>query len=100
MRELITYQQANQLMLVVFGASIVIGLIWGVASKRIGHGLFAGAAVGTGNLILWRVYNIITNNLGLDTVKNLLVNLALFIAVGVIAGLAWGKWVQPGAGSE
>jgi drug/metabolite transporter (DMT)-like permease len=95
MKELITLNQANQLMYVVLVAAPVIGLVWGAATKRIKHGLIAGLLIGLANLALWKVYNGITDKLGLDTVKNLLVNLALFIAVGLIAGMIWGWAVKP-----
>lgn len=45
-------------------------------------GLFA-----TLTLVMWHVYNAIVERLGLDTVRNLLVNLALFAVVGVVLGL-------------
>ena len=44
-----------------------------------------------GNLILWRIYNVITDHLGLDTVKNLFVNMALFVVIGVIIGVVWAR---------
>ncbi len=95
MKELITFEQANKLMYIVLLAAPVIGLIWGVATKRVKHGFIAGVLIGLANLAMWTVYNNITDKLGLDTVKNLLVNLALFIAVGLIAGMVWGWAIKP-----
>ena len=90
-RELITEHQANLLMLALLVAAPMLGLVWGVVTKRLGRGLTVGLLVGAGNYALWTVYNVITDRLGLDTVKNLLVNLALFAVIGVAIGLgtAW-----------
>ena len=90
-QELITEHQASLLMLAVLVVAPVIGLLWGVAAKRLARGLTVGLLVGVGNYALWTAYNAVTDRLGLDTVKNLLVNLALFVIVGIVAGLgaAW-----------
>ena len=55
-------------------------------------GLGVGLLVGAGNYALWTAYNAITDRLGLDTVKNLLVNLAVFVAVGAAAGLGASRY--------
>ena len=86
-RELITEHQANVLMLAVLVAAPLLGLAWGAAMKRLGRGLVVGLLLGGGNFGLWTVYNRITDRLGLDTVKNLLVNMAVFVVVGVLGGL-------------
>ena len=90
-RELITDHQALLLMLAVLATAPLLGLAWGAATKRLARGFVAGLLVGGGNYALWTVYNVLTDRLGLDTVKNLLVNLALFVGVGIAAGLgaAW-----------
>jgi hypothetical protein len=85
--------QANALMLAVLVIAPVIGLAWGFFVKKLVPGLVIGLAVGAGNFALWMVYNAITNSLGLDTVKNLLVNLGLFIGLGIVIGLGVG-WYQ------
>lgn len=54
-------------------SDLVDGTLWGL--------------FGTLILVMWHVYNRIVEALGLDTVKNLLVNLALFAALGVLLGL-------------
>ena len=90
MKELITVRQADCLMLAVLVAAPLIGLAWGVAVKRVRYGLAWGAGIGIGNFLMWHAYNAITDRLGLDTVKNLLVNLGLFVAVGLIGGIAAG----------
>ena len=86
-QELITEHQANLLMLAVLMAAPAVGLLWGVMVKRLARGLGVGLLVGVGNYALWTAYNAVTDRLGLDTVKNLLVNLALFIVVGIVVRL-------------
>jgi uncharacterized membrane protein len=98
MREIVTVGQVNSLFL----ALIVIGpaagaLIGGAMGRRRGgltRGALTGALIGLLlallNLGLWRVYNAITDRLGLDSVRNLVVNLALFIVLGAGAGLIAG----------
>lgn len=93
MKELVTRQQADTL----FSALLVLGLVAGlvaavIARRRRGNPLLAALAVG-GPLLLvgamWPVYNAITDRIGLDTVKNLLVNAILFVAVGIACGVFW-----------
>lgn len=94
MKELITRPQADTL----FTALLVIGIIagpvaWAVARHRGGDRLLWALAVGAPPVLvglLWRVYNAITDRLGLDTVRNLAVNFVLFVVVGGLCGLAWG----------
>ena len=88
MKELITIHQANLLMLALLIAAPVVGVMWGAAVKDVKRGAGIGLILGGGNYALWTVYNAITDRLGLDTVKNLVTNLALFIIVGAAAGFA------------
>lgn len=90
MKELIDPHQAHLLMLAVLVFAPIIGLVWGLAVKRVGAGLVIGLLVGAGNFALWTQYNAITEKLGLDTVKNLLVNLGLFVGIGILIGLGAG----------
>lgn len=90
MKELITIEQANTIMLALIVIAPIVGAALGSIAKRTIAGLMWGAGIGVGNFALWKLYNSITNNLGLDTVKNLLVNMALFIGLGVIGGLVTG----------
>ena len=48
--------------------------------------------LGPVNYLLWKMYNGITDRLGLDSVKNLLVNLAIFAVLGIAAGLISAKY--------
>ncbi|MGI4790286.1 MAG: hypothetical protein ACRYFS_15720 [Janthinobacterium lividum] len=92
MKELIDPHQAHLLMLAVLVLAPLIGLAWGAATKRLPFGLVIGILVGAGNYSLWTVYNAVTQRLGLDTVKNLLVNLGLFVVVGIVIGIAAGLY--------
>ena len=85
-------------MLGVLVLAPLIGLAWGYAAKRLPLGLVIGLLVGVGNDALWTVYNAITDHLGLDTVKNLLVNLGLFVVIGIAAGISAGVYAarKPG----
>ena len=92
MKELINAHQAHLLMLAVLVLAPLIGLAGGLWAKRLGRGLGVGLAVGVGNFLLWTLYNALTDKLGLDTVKNLLVNLGLFVGLGLLVGAGWGVW--------
>ena len=104
MREIVTMEQANGLFLALAVVIPILGILVGAAiGARQGRvravalrGFLIGL-VGPLNLLLWMVYNLITDRLGLDTVKNLLVNLALFAALGVIGGLIAGRWSRRSA---
>ncbi len=90
MKELIDPHQAHLLMLGVFVLAPLIGLGWGAVNKRLPFGVIIGLLVGGGNYALWTLYNAITQKLGLDTVANLLVNLGLFIVIGIAVGIGAG----------
>lgn len=77
-------------MLGVLVLAPLAGLAWGFAVKRLPFGLAIGILVGIGNYTLWTAYNAITQKLGLDTVTNLLVNLGLFVVIGVVVGIGAG----------
>jgi hypothetical protein len=67
------------------------------ASPRRGAatGLFVGL-LGPLNWALWRVYNVITDANGLDTTRNLIINLVVFLAVGAITGIIVGMVIRRG----
>lgn len=86
MQEIITAKQVDALFLTLAIAAPIAGATIGwVKGKRARNGLWWGLLL-TANWILWRLYNAITDRLGLDTVRNLLVNLALFVVLGAVAG--------------
>ncbi len=76
-------------MLAVLIASPLIGWLVGHIIKTKG-GFVWGLGAGILNWSLWRIYNQNVDAIGLDTVKNLLVNLGLFIVVGLVLGLMLG----------
>ena len=92
MKELIDLHQAHLLMLGVLVLAPLIGLGWGFVNKRLPLGLLIGLLAGVGNYALWTVYNAITQKLGLDTVANLLVNLGLFVVIGIAIGAGAGLY--------
>src|SRR6266566_3219902 len=101
MQEIITMEQANRLFLVLaIGGPLLglaIGSFAGARARAAKQGALKGFGIGLfGVLILglWKVYNTITDHLGLDTVKNLIVNLALFIGFGVVAGLIASRFIS------
>ena len=101
MREIITLDEANRLFLILAVAVPVlcvalgafIGIRRGAPGRWALNGLLIGL-LGPANLALWKIYNLITDRLGLDTVKNLLVNLGLFVALGLIAGMVIGRYAS------
>ncbi|MBI3948004.1 MAG: hypothetical protein HY321_18960 [Armatimonadetes bacterium] len=100
MRELIDEATANLvvnvLALALPAAGAIVGAVVGRVRGRPRAGTVGGLAVGClgiANWLLWRLYNAVTGRLGLDTVANLIVNLALFVVLGAAAGVAAGVWV-------
>ena len=99
MREIVTVEQVNHwfillaILLPIAGAGV--GAILARRSGSVAFGALKGFVVGLLgplNLIAWTVYNLITDRLGLDTVKNLLVQLALFVLTGAAAGYLIGRY--------
>jgi len=91
-KELFTRAQAD---LVLTAGPIVLGfaaLAWW-RLRRSPEGLAAGVAVLLVG-VLWRVFNAISERIGIETVANLLVNGALFVAVGAGYGL-WLRRILP-----
>lgn len=95
MTELVTRAQADLLMNVVFVLGLVTGAVAAWLAKRRGERravqealLWGGPLLLAG--LLWRIYNVITDRLGLDSVANLAVNAALFVFIGAMCGCLWG----------
>ena len=70
----------------------IIAVAFALARRRGENGpaaalLYGGPLLLTG--ILWRVYNAITDRIGLDKVANLAVNLVLFVGIGAACGFGW-----------
>jgi hypothetical protein len=65
------------------GAAIQFG------AQRLGAlmaGIFIGL-LGPANWLLWRIYNSIEDHYGLDSVKAMLLNLSLFVVLGLAVGI-------------
>ncbi len=97
MNELVTQNQADLLFTLLPLVGVVLGAVMALAARRKNDKRAAFAAVlGWGVPlvlvgVLWRVYNAVTERLGLDTVVNLAANAALFIVVGVVCGVVWAR---------
>jgi hypothetical protein len=97
MQELVTVEQAERAIALLAVAlpilGLAIGVIVGAVRRRIaGHaavGLICGLS-GPAIWLLWRMYNGIVGAYGLDSVRGLLVNLGLFVAIGLVIGVAAG----------
>lgn len=101
LREIVDIQSLNKLFLLLalllplFGAGA--GAVWGARAGAKERGLRLGFVIGLLgplNLLLWKVYNTITDHTGLDTVRNVVINFVLFILVGVLMGAIFRKWTQ------
>lgn len=97
MQELVTVEQADKAMaylaIVLPAIGILAGAAVGAARRAVLRGLLVGLVcglVGPAVWLLWRMYNGIVGIYGLDSVRGLLMNLALFVVIGVIVGLAIG----------
>jgi len=95
MKELFSAQAVERAFLVLALAGPVVGLVFGVAIgarerhtwPRILTGMLIG---GIGTLVygLWRLYNVITGALGLDSLVNLGLQLLMFAVMGAAVGWA------------
>jgi hypothetical protein len=85
---------------VAFG-SLVVGAAAGLARGALRPSLLRGvlvALLGPLVMALWWVYNAVIGKFGLDSVKGLLINMAMFLAVGAIVGIAGKRlWNRLGA---
>jgi drug/metabolite transporter (DMT)-like permease len=93
MKELITRSQTDALMVGVAVLGLILAVLTFLTARRRGENGIASAMLWGGPpllaALLWPVYNAITDRIGLDRVANLVVNLALFVAVGVAAAVVW-----------
>lgn len=107
MQEIVSVEQVHRLFLILAVALPLLGLaggaLLGVRRKDLRRGIAQGlllGILGPVNFALWLVYNSITDRLGLDTVKNLLVNLALFVTLGIATGIVVGIVMRRGDAGE
>jgi hypothetical protein len=98
MKELVDLAAVERLFGLLAAALPVLGLGIGAAlqfGRRRPGALVSGLLIGLlgpANWLLWRIYNGIEDHYGLDSVKAMLLNLALFATIGVIAGLGIRRW--------
>jgi hypothetical protein len=72
-------------------AGVILGAAAGLYKKHLFRLTFRGflwGLSGTAIYLMWLVYNAITNHYGIDSVKGLLVNIAVFVCVGLTGGIA------------
>ena len=114
MRELVTVEEAERVIRVLACALPVAGVVVaaaiGAVQRRLGPAVRPGLIVGLcGPAIwgLWRMHNGIIGAYGLDSVRGLLVEVALFVGIGLVVGtgigLAWrrmGERSSGGGGGE
>ncbi len=93
MRELIDLAAVERWFTILAVALPFLGIGIGAAlqfrarrPKALALGVAAGL-LGPANWLLWRVYNRIEDRYGLDSVKAMLLNLALFAALGIAVGV-------------
>lgn len=106
MEEMVTVAQAERLVLVLAVSLPVVGLalgaVLGAIRQTVARGVvlgFAAGLIGPALWALWRMYNGIIEVYGLDSVRGLFVNLALFVAAGLVLGLVVGLlWRRLGGG--
>jgi len=97
MKELVTVEQVEHAIRIaavgIPAAGLLVGMLVGAARRRlkagVGIGLACGAA-GPAIWVTWRAYNAVAERYGLDSVRGLVVNIALFTCIGVGVGLAVG----------
>jgi drug/metabolite transporter (DMT)-like permease len=91
MKEIVTRSQTDMVIVAVAVLGLLIAAIAFVRAKGRGeNGVVAGILWGGPLLlmaVLWPLYNALTDGLGLDSTSNLAANLALFVIVGIGAGI-------------
>lgn len=73
---------------------ILAGSLRGMKRSTLRIGLIRGVVIGLlgpVNWVLWTVFNVISNQTGLDSVKNVVLNMLLFIITGLILGIGFGR---------
>ncbi len=74
------------------GLGAIVGSRRGRLRSDMLNGLTIGL-LGTLNWALWHIYNALTDRNGLDTVRNLVINLLLFVLLGGIIGLVASRFL-------
>ncbi|MFQ3548683.1 MAG: hypothetical protein SNJ70_02890 [Armatimonadota bacterium] len=93
MHELINYQSANKYLffLAVFSPffGLMVGGVFGAHDKKIWPKMLSGfimGMLGTVSYGLWKLYNVITDYFGVDSLFNMILQIVLFALLGMFAG--------------
>jgi hypothetical protein len=90
-RELVDAQTVGMALAILSGLALLLTPVLFALGKSRGSAAAVQGALLSGCAVLlyplWRIYNLIEDHYGLDSVAALLINLALFAAVGVTAGV-------------
>jgi len=96
MKELITEAAFGRIVNVLAVAGPLGGIAIGFVVSRVRRSGFADVlrgfaigALGIANWIMWRVYEAITAQFGLSSTRNLLIQLGVFIVVGIAVGVVY-----------
>ena len=112
MKELITEEQANQIILIfsilVTLVSVGFGLFWQSRVEKSKKKTFwanigISAVLGPVIWAFWQVYNSIENYYGLDSVKALGINFSIAVSLGVLFFLLFHfapRWISKPTGSR
>ena len=94
MKEIITERTVVTIINLFAIGMPLLGLIIGVLVGKLRHKVLRSAIyglsigmVGPVNLLMWHLYDFLTNFYGLDSVKGLLVNLCIFGFIGILLGI-------------
>jgi hypothetical protein len=97
MTELVTTEQAERVIAIIAIAlpiaGLTLGAIVGAVRRELARNALLGLVCGLAGpaiWVMWRICNGIIGRFGLDSVKGLLINLALFVAAGLVIGLVVG----------
>ena len=97
LREIVDLKQIDRLLLAAAVLLPILGAAVGAfrsqktsAKGALKQGLMWGS-LGPLTYALWRMYSALTARSGLDSLSNLLVNLVLFIAIGMGTGWLFGR---------
>ncbi len=94
MKELITEQQAvfviNLIACLTLPLGLAVGWLYSLRRRRntrlyLAYGLLGGLS-GPFIFLMWKIYSLLVNHYGLDSVKGLMVELLVFVLVGLALG--------------
>lgn len=107
MREIVSVEAIQRLFLLLavvlplmgFVIGGVLGARQGSAPRGAMRGLLTGL-IGPLNFALWTLYNALTERNGLDTVRNVAVNITVFVVIGLALGVGLALRQRPAATTE